>query len=81
MKAPMKTIQIAGGKKQKVRAGDILGALTKDGGIDGKAIGKINLFPMSAYVAVTHPVANKALKQLQNGKLKGRQFRARFIQA
>ncbi|RXJ71668.1 ATP-dependent RNA helicase DbpA [Veronia nyctiphanis] len=81
MKAPMKTIQIAGGKKQKVRAGDILGSLTKEGGIDGKAIGKINLFPMSAYVAVSHSVANKALKQLQNGKLKGRQFRARFIKA
>ncbi|MFD2177507.1 ATP-dependent RNA helicase DbpA [Veronia pacifica] len=81
MKAPMQTIQIAGGKKHKVRPGDILGSLTKEGGIEGKYIGKINLYPMSAYVAVSQKVAKSALKQLQNGKLKGKQFRARFIRA
>ncbi|WP_047047316.1 ATP-dependent RNA helicase DbpA [Vibrio mexicanus] len=79
MTPSFKTIQIAGGKKQKVRPGDILGALTKDAGLDGKLIGKINMYPMSAYVAVDKKIANKALKQLQDGKLKGRQFRARFI--
>lgn len=75
----MQTIQILGGKKQKVRAGDILGALTKQAGLDGKKIGKINILPMVSYVAVEHEIAKPALKQLQNGKMKGRNFKARVM--
>ncbi|PMH44510.1 ATP-dependent RNA helicase DbpA [Vibrio sp. 10N.286.49.B3] len=75
----MVTIQIDGGKKQKVRAGDILGALTSEGGITGQQVGKINLFQMRAYVAVEKSMANKALKKIQAGKMKGRQFRARLL--
>jgi ATP-independent RNA helicase DbpA len=75
----MQTIQILGGKKQKVRAGDILGALTKQAGIDGKKIGKINTLPMVSYVAVEHEVVKPALKQLQTGKMKGRNFKARVM--
>ncbi len=75
----MQTIQILGGKKQKVRAGDILGTLTKQAGIDGKKIGKINILPMVSYVAVEHDVVKPALKQLQTGKMKGRNFKARVM--
>ncbi len=75
----MATIQIDGGKKSKVRAGDILGALTGQGGIDGKSVGKINLFAMRSYVAVEKSVAKKALKKIEAGKMKGRQFRARIL--
>ncbi|MGD8110230.1 ATP-dependent RNA helicase DbpA [Vibrio sp. TRT 17S01] len=75
----MQTIQILGGKKQKVRAGDILGALTKQAGIDGKRIGKISILPMVSYVAVEHEVVKPALKQLQTGKMKGRSFKARVM--
>ncbi|NRF65294.1 ATP-dependent RNA helicase DbpA [Vibrio coralliilyticus] len=75
----MQTIQILGGKKQKVRAGDILGALTKQAGLDGKKIGKINILPMVSYVAVEHEIVKPALKQLQNGKMKGRNFKARVM--
>lgn len=77
--APMSTIQILGGKKAKVRAGDILGALTKEAGIDGKQIGKINIMPMVSYVAVENKVAKRALQQLQEGRMKGRQFKARLM--
>jgi len=77
--ARMATIQIDGGKKSKVRAGDILGALTGQGGIDGKSVGKINLFAMRSYVAVEKSVAKKALKKIEAGKMKGRQFRARIL--
>ena len=76
---PMKTIQIDGGKKQKVRPGDILGALTGDKTIEATSIGKINIFDFSAYVAVEHKVSRKALEKISKGKLKGRNFRARFI--
>ncbi|MGF1719297.1 ATP-dependent RNA helicase DbpA [Vibrio kyushuensis] len=79
MEAPMKTIQILGGKKVKLRPGDILGALTKQAGIDGKKIGKINSLAMVTYIAVEKSVVNVALKQIQNGKIKGRQFKARIM--
>ncbi|WCE32439.1 ATP-dependent RNA helicase DbpA [Vibrio sp. SCSIO 43137] len=77
--AKMVTIEIAGGKKQKVRPGDILGALTGDKGIDAGKVGKINLFAMRSYVAVERSVAKKALSKIANGKLKGRNFRARIL--
>ncbi|MBY6197826.1 ATP-dependent RNA helicase DbpA [Vibrio hangzhouensis] len=79
--AKMATIQIQGGKKQKLRPGDILGALTGDKTLAGSQIGKINMFPMSAYVAVEKSIAKKALNKITNGKMKGRQFRARIIKA
>ena len=71
----MSTLQIDGGKKQKVRPGDILGALTGENGIAGKDVGKINVYDQWAYVAVTQSVTKKALKKLSTGKLKGRSFR------
>lgn len=75
----MVTIQIDGGKKQKVRPGDIVGALTGDGTIDKDMIGKIHVYDFSAYVAVARPVHRKAHEKLSKGKLKGKQFRARII--
>ncbi len=71
----MATLRIDGGKKQKVRPGDILGALTGKGGIAGSEVGKINLFDYCAYVAISKTVAKDALKKLENGNLKGRKFR------
>lgn len=76
---PMIILQIDGGKKQKVRAGDILGALTGAEGIDGKQVGKIQIFDNSAYVAISRNAASQALNKLQNGKLKGRSFRVRQL--
>jgi len=75
----METLCIEGGKKDKLRPGDILGALTKDAGLDGADIGKIDIFDFAAYVAVKQSIAKKALQHLQNGKLKGRKFRARQL--
>ena len=73
------TLCIAGGRKQKVRPGDILGALTGDAGIDGKAVGKINVLDYVAYVAVKNAEADKALGRLINGKIKGRKFKVRKL--
>jgi ATP-independent RNA helicase DbpA len=77
--ANMITLQIDGGKKQKVRPGDILGALTGEQGIDGKDVGKIQIFDNTAYVAVQRSVAKAALKKLSEGKLKGRNFKVRQL--
>jgi len=78
-KAPMATLQIDGGKKQKVRPGDLLGALTGKDGIAGKQVGKIHIFDNFAYVAVTRDAARPALRKLTDGKIKGRSFRVRRI--
>lgn len=74
---PYVCLCIAGGRKQKVRAGDILGALTGDAGIAGSAVGKIDILDFSAYVAVEKSQASKALGRLINGKIKGRKFKVR----
>ncbi len=70
---------IAGGRKQKVRPGDVLGALTGDAGIDGKAVGKIHVLEFVTYVAIQRNQADKALGRLINGKIKGRKFKVRKV--
>lgn len=77
--APMVTIQINAGRKQKIRPGDLLGALTGEAGLAGSTIGKIDIFDMSSFVAVERPVLRQAMNYLANGKVKGRAIRARRI--
>lgn len=76
---PMVTLCINGGRKNKVRAGDILGALTAKTDLPGKQIGKIDLFDTFSYVAVERPIAKQALKILSEGKIKGRKFKVRKL--
>ncbi|GAA6170009.1 ATP-dependent RNA helicase DbpA [Sessilibacter corallicola] len=79
-KAPkMTTLQIDGGKKQKLRPGDIVGGLTGKTGIKGDQVGKIQVFDMKAYVAVETTVVKAALKKISNDKMKGKNFRVRAI--
>ena len=73
------TLCIHGGRKEKVRAGDVLGALTGEAGIDGKAVGKITVTEYSTYVAIARPQADRALGRLLNGKIKGRKFKVRKL--
>lgn len=77
---PMITLSIAGGRKDKMRPGDILGALTGDGGVPGSEVGKIDIFDNYAYVAIKRTSADKALSCLRNGKIKGRSFNVRKSQ-
>jgi len=75
----MATIKIDGGKKQKLRPGDIVGALTGENGIPGDSVGKINVSANWSYVAVQLNLVKPALKKLSNGRLKGRSFRVRLV--
>lgn len=75
----MVTLCLAAGKKDKIRAGDILGALTKDAGLAANTIGKIDIFPSHSYVAIHRSQADKACHHLQNGKLKGRKVNVRTL--
>ncbi|MGP3591807.1 ATP-dependent RNA helicase DbpA [Vagococcus sp. WN89Y] len=79
LEAEMATLCIDGGKKAKMRAGDVLGALTGDMGLAGSDIGKITVHPAHVYVAVRQSVARQAWKQLQNGKIKGKSCRVRLL--
>lgn len=76
---PMVTLCISGGRKNKVRAGDILGALTAKTDLPGSQIGKIDLLDLCSFVAVERPIAKQALKILNEGKIKGRKFKARKL--
>ena len=76
---PMATLLINGGRKDKIRAGDILGALTANQKLQGKDIGKIDIFDKLSYVAVARPLVKQALKILSEGKIKGRKVRVRKL--
>ncbi len=73
------TICIDGGKKNKVRAGDILGALSKEMGVAGDQIGKIDIFEFQSYVAIDKRSINKAFDGLRKGKIKGKKFRVWWL--
>jgi len=75
----MSTLVIGAGRKDKVRPGDILGALTGDAGIPGAQVGKIAIFDFQAYVAVDRTVAKQAAQRLSEGKIKGRVLRVRVL--
>jgi ATP-dependent RNA helicase DbpA len=79
LQPPMATLQILVERKEKIRAGDVLGALTGDGGISGKSVGKISVSEFSTYVAVQRDVANVALKHLSAAKIKGKTVRVRLL--
>ncbi len=78
--APMVTLCIMGGKKDKLRPGDLLGALTGDVGLTKDQVGKINVFEFMTYVALDRRVADQAYASLSNGNIKGRNFKMRFIE-
>jgi ATP-independent RNA helicase DbpA len=75
----MVTVQVNGGKKHKIRPGDILGALTGEHGIAGDQVGKINIFYGASFVAIRRESVDIALQKLGEGQIKGRSFRARRI--
>ncbi|MDD2310805.1 MAG: ATP-dependent RNA helicase DbpA [Desulfuromonadaceae bacterium] len=72
---PMVTVCIDGGRKNKLRPGDILGALTGEGGIAGSEVGKIDVLDGNAYVAVFRASADRALACLRGNKIKGRFYK------
>jgi ATP-independent RNA helicase DbpA len=79
LRAEMVTIQIDAGRKHKIRPGDLLGALTGDAGLVGSQIGKIDILDMASYVALEKDAARQALNYFADGRVKGRNVRARKI--
>ena len=75
----MVTLEINGGKKDKLRPGDVLGALTGENGIAGDQVGKIKIVSNRTFVAVRRDAVKAALKKLGGDKLKGRSYRVRTL--
>jgi ATP-independent RNA helicase DbpA len=76
----MATLQIVGGRKEKIRAGDVLGALTGDAGYTREQVGKINVNEYSTYVAVAREIAHEAANKLSRGKVKGKSVKVRLLE-
>jgi ATP-independent RNA helicase DbpA len=75
MRPFMSTIYISGGRKDNIRPGDILGALTKEAGLKSEEVGKIHILEVNSYVAITPAKMNHVIECLNAGKIKGKKFR------
>ena len=80
LQPPMATLQIVGGRKEKIRAGDVLGALTGDAGFAKEQVGKINVNEFSTYVAVSRDIAREAVQRLSAGRVKGKTVKVRLLE-
>lgn len=76
---PMRMLEIAGGKKDKLRPGDIVGALTGEAGVDGTHVGKISVFEFASFVALDRRIAEQAFARLSGGRIKGRSYKMRLV--
>ena len=77
---PMVTVHIQGGRKEKIRPGDVLGALTADLGYSREQVGKIDVNEFSTYVAVERSVAHEAARRLNDGRIKGKSVKVRVLE-
>ncbi|HET6828209.1 MAG TPA: helicase-related protein, partial [Ramlibacter sp.] len=75
----MATIHIQGGRKEKIRPGDVLGALTADLGYTREQVGKIDINEFATYVAVARSIAKDVAARLNQGRIKGRGVKARLL--
>ncbi len=73
--APMVTVYISGGKKDNMRPGDILGALTKDAGLSANDVGAIRILEVNSYVGIASAQVERAVKHLNSGKIKGKKYK------
>ncbi len=76
---PMVTLQILGGRKEKIRPGDVLGALTADAGFAREQIGKIVVTEFTTFCAVQRDIAQSAMQKLNAGKIKGKSVKVRLL--
>jgi ATP-independent RNA helicase DbpA len=79
LQPPMRTLQIVGGRKEKIRPGDVMGALAGECGLTREQVGKINVNEFSTYVAVQAELAQKVESQLSRGKIKGKSVKVRLL--
>ncbi|MGB4765962.1 MAG: ATP-dependent RNA helicase DbpA [Rugosibacter sp.] len=79
LQPPMVTLLILGGRKEKIRPGDVLGALTGEAGFNKDDIGKINVTESTTYVAVARHLGRDAQKKLTAGGIKGKRVKVHLL--
>jgi len=77
---PMVTLRMLGGRKEKIRPGDVLGALTGEAGFTREQVGKITVTDQTTYVAVARDIAREAVRKLSAGKVKGKTVKVRVLE-
>lgn len=80
LQPPMATLLILGGRKDKIRPGDVLGALSGEAGLSREQVGKITVTDQNTYAAVAREVAHDSARRLTAGKLKGRTVKVRILE-
>ena len=65
------------GKKDRVKPGSIVGAIAGEGGIDGRDIGNIEIYPTFSLVDITADLSGEQLSRISKGYVSGRQLRIR----
>ena len=80
LQAPMTTLLILGGRKDKIRPADVLGALTGEAGFTREQVGKITVTDQTTYVAVERAIAREAVRRLSAGTLKGKKVKVRALE-
>lgn len=78
-RAPMITLLVLGGKKAKLRPGDLLGALTGDGGLTREQVGKIHITDQVSFVALDRDIARRVFPRLSNILIKGKKQRMKLL--
>jgi ATP-independent RNA helicase DbpA len=76
---PMRTLYIGGGKKNKLRPGDIVGAMVGEAKIDANSVGNISILNIISYVAVRADLAEQVVDSLENGKIKNKKFKVGLV--
>jgi ATP-independent RNA helicase DbpA len=77
----MATVHIQAGRKDKIRPGDVLGALTADLGYSREQVGRIDINEFATYVAVELGIARSVVARLNKGRIKGRAVKARLLES
>lgn len=76
---PNRTLLILAGREDKISRGDVLGALIKEGGLPPEAIGRLDLGRKTCAVAIAREHADRALRYLQSGRVKGQRVRVTML--
>ncbi len=75
---PMQTIYISGGKRDKLRPGDLLGAIVGEAKVDSSNVGNISIFNVLSYVAIKREVVDQVVEKLRDGRIKKKKFKVGF---
>lgn len=79
LQAPFRTLLILSGRRDRIRKGDVLGALVREAALPPDAVGQIELRENICAVSIRPMYARQAERALARGRIKGRRVRALLL--